>query len=283
MVSTPDQADDDGLTVLVVGAGAVRNAWDPVLRALRHYHGFDVTPDGANSFLARLVYLLRWHATVPGPEKQHLEVFPTTYRDVCQKIRAELRLAQEKGELRVHPEFTSVVRRFLNRGSRFAVINTNWDTVVDKALSSLLGADERSGVEAAHLHGSVWNDSPLYLPSELMREPYRQSNEYNFLGGLHLGAMNTLDRARRVVLYGVSISPLDAELCQTLASGWDNPTLESIEIVVPDHEVVAHRANLMLDLSRGVQVRGYDPRALHAKTNYTIPPSVAQGIVAPDV
>jgi hypothetical protein len=50
------------ITALIVGAGAVENAWRPVLRALQPYYDFPLTEDGANCILARLIYLLRWYA-----------------------------------------------------------------------------------------------------------------------------------------------------------------------------------------------------------------------------
>jgi hypothetical protein len=79
-----------------------------------------------------------------------------------------------------------------------------------------------------------------------------------------------LGEAHRVVLYGISLSPLDAELGQTLATGWNNPNLREIIVVVPDHEVVAHRVNLLLDHRRGVIVKGYAPNDLRTAVDYTI-------------
>ena len=271
---------NDELTVLVVGAGAVENAWAPVLRALRHYHDFPLTDDGANSFLARLVYLLRWHATFPDPEaKRRLVGFEEYYRDVCQRIREEVRTAQQQGELRVRPEFGAVIDRLLvKRTSRFAVINTNWDTTVEDALSTTFRDRLGVTIDASHIHGTVAGSDPLYLPSEVTREPYRHPDEHNLIGGLHAGAMRALDRAQNVVLYGLSLSPLDAELCQTLESGWDSDDLECIDVVVPNHELVAHRVNLLVNPERHVSVRGFDPRALDSIIDYTVSRSVRSDI-----
>ena len=56
---------------LIVGAGAVQNAWQPILRALRPILieeltaivKEDPTPDMANAYLAKLVNLMRWGHT----------------------------------------------------------------------------------------------------------------------------------------------------------------------------------------------------------------------------
>jgi hypothetical protein len=53
-------------TAFIVGAGAVENAWEPIIRAIQPYFNFDLSGDSANSFPARLVYVLRWWAMSPG-------------------------------------------------------------------------------------------------------------------------------------------------------------------------------------------------------------------------
>ena len=264
---------DSGLTVLVVGAGAVENAWTPILRALEHYHDFPLTQDGATSFLARVVYLQRWHTTFPDPaERERLAGIQKMYGNICTQIRTEVRAAQEAGELRVRPEFDAIIERFLvKRRTPFAVINTNWDSTIEDALTARFGKRHGSIVGASHLHGSVRSDDPLYLPTELTREAYRSTDEHNRFGGLHVGAMQALECARHVVLYGLSLSPLDAELSQTIESGWNGSSLlESVDIIDLDHELVAHRVNLLVDPRRVVAVHGYHPSALETRSDYTI-------------
>jgi hypothetical protein len=73
-----------------------------------------------------------------------------------------------------------------------------------------------------------------------------------------------------VIIYGLAIDPLDAELGQTLAVGWSNHNLEEILIVDPKHEVIAHRVNLLLDTRRDVRVLGLDPSTLEEERDYTI-------------
>jgi hypothetical protein len=264
--------DGDDLTALVVGAGAVVNAWAPVLRALRPHFPFQLTPDAANAFLARVVYLLRWYSSVSGTEAedpQHLEDLRAMWRAIRQRISEEVAAAEGSGELQVRPEFDSIVDRFLiERSRRAIVITTNWDHVVEAALAKRLGNRLGGTAEALHIHGSTSKHDTVYLPTEVVREPYRSKEEEQELGAIHTTIMHALEAAKCVVLYGISLSPLDAELGQTLASGWSGQHLEQIDVIVPDHEIVAQRVNVLLSPT-AVRILGYDPAKLDAPTDYT--------------
>ena len=64
-------------------------------------------------------------------------------------------------------------------------------------------------------------------------------------GTMHGSIMDALETVDRAVIYGLSLDPLDAELLQTLESGWrvpENPKsskLRKVHIVNPVHELVA--------------------------------------------
>ncbi|WP_409415732.1 hypothetical protein [Flavobacterium sp. PS2] len=51
--------------VIIVGAGAVENAWNPVINAIKTFTDLTVDADGANGFFARLIYLLRFYSKIP--------------------------------------------------------------------------------------------------------------------------------------------------------------------------------------------------------------------------
>lgn len=105
-----------------------------------------------------------------------------------------------------------------------------------------------------------------------MREPYRSTDEHNVIGGTHAAVMEVLERAHHVVLYGLSLSPLDAELCQTIDSAWNGSScLQSVDVIVPDHEIVAHRVNLIVDPRCAAPIYGYHPSELDNRIDYTIP------------
>jgi hypothetical protein len=58
--STESNRATDPNTVLVVGSGAVMNAWDPIVLAVQSEYPRVTTPDQAGTALANLVFNLRW-------------------------------------------------------------------------------------------------------------------------------------------------------------------------------------------------------------------------------
>jgi hypothetical protein len=104
----------------------------------------------------------------------------------------------------------------------------------------------------------------------MTKEPYREPAEELNIGGTHGSIWRGLEGAHRAVVYGLSISPLDAELAQTLACGWSNENLREIDIIAPDHAVIAQRVNLLLDRRRDIVVRGFAPHNVDVAVDYTI-------------
>jgi hypothetical protein len=257
---------------IVVGAGAVKSAWAPVLRALQQYHDFPLTADGANSFLSRLVYLLRWWSAVDTDHGKHeREKLVAALKEIRESIAKELKAAEEKKELVVRDEFANIINRFvIPYCNKFMLVTTNWDKVVGSALDAHMNKNFVCAVRPLHIHGNFDNPDTLYLPTEMAKEPYRSAQEEQHLGKMHGAIWRGLEGAHRVIVYGLSISPLDAELGQTLAAGWSNQNLKEILVISPNHEEVAHRVNLLLDRRRDVVVKGYAPDKLGIEHNYTI-------------
>ena len=225
------------VTALIVGAGAVENAWAPVVRAIQPYYEVPLTPDGANCVLARLVYLLRWYASIDSEfAKRELTRLKQFRAQIQRALCMELRKSQRLKEINVRKEFATIVMNLLIQDDRrlaLMLITTNWDTVVATALSDILNITMRGTLRPLHIHGSIDDEQTLYLPTEMTKEPYRTREEEQKIGGLHGSIWRGLEDAHRVILYGLSLSPLDAELGQTLAAGWSNQNLREINIVCP--------------------------------------------------
>ena len=152
------------------------------------------------------------------------------------------------------------------------LVSTNWDTVVDEAIKNIPGikyADGDWNITTAHLHGSYLNPDTLYLPTEVTRELYRTPEEDQAIGNLHGSIMRSLIEADKVILYGLSVSALDAELSQTLGAGLDTPNLKCVEIIDPDHENIAERINLLIKYPTTLAVHGYNPWDLNKKFDYS--------------
>jgi hypothetical protein len=161
-----------------------------------------------------------------------------------------------------------MVNRFVMPGLRtLMLVNANWDTVADTAAERRLVRTHDGTLYSLHLHGCASKAEALYLPSEMTREPYRTPEEDMKFGTMHGSIMAALETVDRAVIYGLSLDPLDAELLQTLESGWrvpENPKSSKhrkVHIVNPCHELVAGRVRLLLHDDR-VEVIGHHPSEL---------------------
>lgn len=234
--------------------------------------GFALTPDGANSILARLVYLMRWFSNSPGTlAEESLVQTRTEYNRIKAEVAKSIMDAERRGLLKARPALGLILDKLImSHSSTFSLITTNWDSVVPNAVRSHLRRNYVGDIHPLHVHGIADNPDLLYLPSEVTKEKYRTHDEEQQVGGIHGSVMTALEGCQRVVLFGLSLDPLDAELCQTLYSGWNHPGLREIYIVNPDHARVAHRVNLLLDPSKKVSVFGCDADTVKTVADYSV-------------
>jgi hypothetical protein len=99
------------------------------------------------------------------------------------------------------------------------------------------------------LHGRLSEPESLYLPSEMRCEPYRDKPATRALDALHAAAMCHLERADRMVVYGVSLSPLDVELAFALGEVCRRGTLADIHVIDRNACAVAERLAITLGRS----------------------------------
>ncbi len=229
--------------VLLVGTGAVDGAWKPIYRALRKRVSPETLddPDLANLEMARLVHLLRFfHGRRPDMEREALE----SLRNLRHTIAEELQQAMVDGELKVRASFLQMLNALSAGGSlaRIRVITTNWDTVVDQAIHQIAAE-----LNVLHLHGSLSDPNTLYLPSEISTEAYRPKAELVHHAKTTLEAIRALEAATELVIFGLSLSPLDAEVCQVLWAGrMDRPPLDRVVVVDLQPKTVAQRLEVVL-------------------------------------
>lgn len=259
---------------LIVGAGAVENAWKPVIRALQPYYDFELNGDSANSIFARMVYLLRWFGSIDDSfSKQQLEIHIEFTKTLKHEISDQLIAAERNGEIKVRSQFKEIIEKFVFvPNNRSIVISTNWDTVVDNAIN-LLGYSNhpilQGDIKTNHIHGSVSDPLTLYLPSEVTRENYRTKEEEANYGNNHSSIWRALENCNVSILYGLSLSALDAELAQTLACGWDSRNLEKIIIIDPDHYAISKRVKSHLKDPKRIKIYGYDPSQLDNEIDHS--------------
>ena len=257
----------------IVGAGAVENAWLPILDLFEKDLGYKIDADAANCSFARLVYLMRFYATGTFPDaKTHLKAILNDVSEMKSEIATALILAEKNGQIKARKELKDILYKFVfSTVHQSVLITTNWDTVIDNAIN-VLGETNHpksgSDIQSLHFHGSVATPHKLYLPSEVVREPYSSDKDDTEIGTVHGTVWQTIEQCTKTILYGLSIDPLDAELSQTLAAGWSSPNLTEVIIINPDHKKVAQRVKLLLDKRYPAKVTGYSPTNLNDRHDY---------------
>jgi hypothetical protein len=257
---------------LIVGAGAVQNAWEPIIRALQPlYFKNKLTIHGATSVLTRLVYVLRFFS-----DNQSDDAFKTSkqlLKSAKERICEEIKISQQNAEITVWKEFYNLINQIiLSDFKQFMVVSTNWDTVIEDAINctALPRLVGNRKIAAIHIHGEYKESQNIYLPSESTEEPYRTKEERQYFGKRHVIALRALDKAHTIILYGLSISPLDAELGQILGACLERQNIKRVLIVDLCPEAVAERVNLLLNYSKDISVHGYHPSDLTTLKDYSL-------------
>lgn len=251
--------------IFVVGAGAVENSWDPVVRAINKAFDIQTDAEGANFLFARHICVLKFYAKV-GSKGHYPEVYEMMKSNISilkNTICNELKIAQESGEIKPRKNFNAIVNKFVTPKptDKAWLVSTNWDEVIDMEINKLYRSNnpDINFVTSFHIHGCISSPDQIYLPSEVTHEIYRMDEDKRKLGLNHSDFMHMIQYCNRTVLYGLSLDPLDAELSQSLAAGWDSPNNQEIIIIDPNHGKVAKRVKLLLEKKHNVKVIGYHP------------------------
>jgi len=258
----------------VFGAGAVENAWEPIIKFLEKTFPHITDADSANCFFSRFIYLMRFHATGTSPDSNNaLKEMNEDFTEMKKEICLYLKNAEENKIIKPREELGEILHKFIfsNPSNGCVFISTNWDNVVDKYINEIGECDnpiEGSDIPVHHIHGSIVSHNNLYFPSEVVRESYRSKEQDSEMGRLHGSIWNTLEACNKTILYGLSLDPLDAELSQTLAAGWSSKNLKEIIIINPDHIKISKRVKLLLDPRFPAKVTGYHPQDLNRKFDY---------------
>jgi hypothetical protein len=157
-------------------------------------------------------------------------------------------------EITIRDSFINVVNLLKNYATDYIAITTNWDTVVDKVFED----------NVIHLHGIFLNPLTLYLPTEIVYEPYRSKNQRKSHLTSHLKALYALSEADSLLIYGLSLSPLDAELSNILYECLNGEKIKYIIIVDPCYELVIKRMQLHIQKPNSTaKLFGVYPEKLH--------------------
>ncbi len=249
-------------TTLWVGSGAVKNSWNPVLRALNKFRIID-TKEDANFFLAHCVYLCRFmeaRKTKTGGKEPYdwcLGRLNAIRNEICQ----ELKSSQEKNEITVWPEFRSIADRIIFPDcNQLKIISTNWDEVIDIEFSKILKQKEIMADDfVVHFHGHISSTRTIYLPTEIVEEKYRDVDELNHLGSLMSSSLSYGMETNHFIIYGLSFSALDAELAQIFGSSLAEGKVKLIDIIDSKPELVSSKIRILNDTNRTFEIREHKP------------------------
>ncbi|MCW7475579.1 AbiH family protein [Leptospira levettii] len=209
---------------MITGAGSEPDSWLPVERALKK--NYDNIPScDLNLPFANLIYQLRWlkkYSSIfnnfKNPKRafklknlleKRLNLYDNLKKDICEEIQ-ESCLNQE---LKLNNFLDVIIKDHL--GNNSIVLTTNWDKLLEKKL----------GAYIHHIHGSIDNFDSLYLPTEVIEENYRKPHFQRNITGQ---TMHLLENIDKLIIYGLSLSPLDIELSFILSDTFteDSPLKE---------------------------------------------------------
>ena len=239
-------------TVLFIGAGAVEDSWDPVLNGLGNRIP-ESNADTANVYFASLVHRLRWLHMMNERQVQSVQA-RQIYADALTEAKAEWTAvtgdiaksikAWHGNKLRGEAE---IIKERLLSNRRFEIVTTNWDLSAS-TLQCNLDGDKFPTVDPIHGNYCVG----LLLPGEVVDEPYRR---WDNLGEFSQSAQSTVLHVRdcrRMIFWGLSVSPLDAELGVLLRAGIRQRSFPVDEIVVvnPAFDPVIRNLRVHLGIQR---------------------------------
>jgi hypothetical protein len=247
-------------TAFLLGSGVVANAWVPVIQALREFrpHSEITKDEHANFVLAWWVYHQRSRFMrmrmydVTGEDREAYGRVERQDLRLRQNIAAHIRVAAEQ-------EFYGIRRAavpFLHDerwGATRFFVTTNWDRVLENELAM-------RPESVVHIHGDVEVPNTLYLPTETSTEPYRSKEENAQLASFIRSAVQVIQGARQLCIYGLSLSPLDAELNVVLGVGLEPRSGPPVPIYVcnlkRDVAETMWRVRAALDGAANVNIHG---------------------------
>ena len=132
-----------------------------------------------------------------------------------QTIAANIRIATEHNDFfRLRRQVVSLLGDREKWGQSRFFLTTNWDRLLETELAY-------NPKSVMHIHGDVEVPNCMYLPTETSTEPYRNPEINEHIGALTGTAWHLIHEARQLCIYGLSLSPLDAELGAILGAALD--------------------------------------------------------------
>jgi len=257
---------------MIIGAGAVENAWTPIISlfqsmykelGIKNYESLN--SEDINYILAGYIYRLEF-VYLHGSEADQQEMFQE-YKNIKEVIAETLKQANKKREIWARNSYIETMNKFIPRNHRCGMISTNWDMCVEKTFRDAF-RQNNDLCEILYLHGNYENSQTLYLPSEKIDEPYRTEEDKNNLRDRHAHFSGLVKQARRIILYGISLSILDVELVQILYSASIRTAVREIFVIDTNPDPVAKRLSFLFSNYSKIEIVGFRPDDLDCEINY---------------
>jgi len=258
----------------ITGSGAIENAWSPIIKILEDIPLNICDADSVNCYLTRIIYLLRFYSVAKLPNsKIELKEILQDFKKLKEAICAALIFAEKIGMIKPRQEIENILKKFIfSKTIKSVFITTNWDLVLDNYINKIgqskSPSQNSSSIIVHHIHGSVESSNSLYLPSEIINEPYRSEEDNQEMGYKHAATIRILQQCDKTIIYGLSLDPLDAELSQILASGWGTGKTREIIVINPDYKKVCQRVRLLITPEHNININGIYPSNLNKKFKY---------------
>ena len=119
----------------------------------------------------------------------------------------------------MQPEIEKTKEQYFS--GEVSIITTNWDCAIDDFA-------DLHGYKYLHLHGDRKKPERILLPSELEEEDYRQNSDRQHL----VKFFDYFKRIDRLIFYGISLSPLDAELGILIGEGFEKKSFSKKLVII---------------------------------------------------
>jgi hypothetical protein len=236
---------------IVFGTGACADSWNPILKALRDWHkpAFEPTSDSVNSLFALHVYHLREAYRTNDIRKK--DELLAGLEKMKSKIKEELSKDRLTRGIVIREEFNESLEALKHCCKNYFAVTTNWDDEADDMFNNHI----------FHLHGSAEADDDLYLPSEVAFEHYRSDLSNEKFELIHSETQSALAEADGLIIYGLSFSPLDAELNRVFWNCFNSQLIKRIIIIDPEFDKIITRINFnFTSPNPNLKIAGIDPR-----------------------
>jgi hypothetical protein len=206
--------------IYLIGTGAEIGSWPPVIEAIREMQvegaGTPQAVKNAEGAVAYFGALVQWRRDAIFMRRvcrfderdQWIKMESTmaeAHKQLKTRIAGKLAAAMKSGALRLRDSF----REHVNRQSGMLVfLTTNWDRLLDEELGLKTPGPSR----VQHIHGDISDPDKMLLPGEIMGECYRADAEADGMKRKPLSLTPAVEAASRFVVYGHSLSAIEAEL-----------------------------------------------------------------------